>query len=152
MQAHSQRFYMGRVITFCGSGLRGGACSPRTQLPLAIGKNPANWCNVCGSNLGKLELTPQTTPPPPYYMSMGLMQYKTEWKALTCQAAINTTEMVSVVKSYIVASNFAYLAYIFLITGYYPLKGRWPRFQARAPPISFLTIEGRAAASPPPSI
>ena len=32
------------------------------------------------------------------------------------------------------------------------LKGRWPRFQARAPPISFLTIEGRAAANPPPSI
>ena len=32
------------------------------------------------------------------------------------------------------------------------LKGRWPRFQARAPPISFLTIEGRAAANPPPFI
>ena len=29
------------------------------------------------------------------------------------------------------------------------LKGRWPRFQARAPPLSFLTIEGRAAAYPP---
>ena len=28
------------------------------------------------------------------------------------------------------------------------LKGRWPRFQARAPPLSFLTIEGRAAANP----
>ena len=33
------------------------------------------------------------------------------------------------------------------------LKGRWPQFQARAPPISFLTNEGRAAAAnPPPSI
>ena len=32
----------------------------------------------------------------------------------------------------------------------YILKGRWPRFQARAPPISFLTIAGRAAANPPP--
>ena len=32
------------------------------------------------------------------------------------------------------------------------LKGTWARFQARAPPISFLTIEGRAAANPPPSI
>ena len=32
------------------------------------------------------------------------------------------------------------------------LKGRWPQFQARAPPLSFLTIEGRAAANPPPSI
>ena len=32
------------------------------------------------------------------------------------------------------------------------LKGRWPRFQARPPPISFLTIAGRAAANPPPSI
>ena len=41
---------------------------------------------------------------------------------------------------------------ISLLKFFINLKGRWPRFQARAPPISFLTIEGRAAANPPPSI
>ena len=48
--------------------------------------------------------------------------------------------------------RFGFLDVCFHQTRHHDLKGRWPWFQARAPPLSFLAIEGRAAENPPPSV